>query len=109
VFEEATGPTPHPQITAEPRAEDRPEQAEQSFEAALAQISEALPPPAAVAEPDGAARFRALLERAPHHAPPPGSGEESELARRFREALEQTLQSPDDTSLRDLPSREYRE
>ena len=86
VFKEATGPVPHPQPAAEFRAEDRREEAG------------ALPPPPAVAENDGAERFRARLESAQHHTPPPEAGEESELAHHFREALEQSLQSPDDTS-----------
>lgn len=98
VFKEATGPVPHPQPAAEFRAEDRREAAGQSFAEALAQISGALPPPPAVAENDGAERFRARLESAQHHTPPPEAGEESELAHHFREALEQSLQSPDDTS-----------
>jgi hypothetical protein len=109
VFEEATGPAPHPQPATESSAEDRREEAGPFFAEALAQLSSTVPSPPAVPEIDEAKRFRALLESAQHHRPSLGAGEERELARHFREVLEQTLQSPDDTSPRDLPSREYRE
>lgn len=109
VFEKGTEPPPHQQLAAGPSAEDRREEAGQSFAEALAQLSTALPPPPHVGEHDGAERFRALIENAQHHASPPGAGEESALARRFREALEQPRQPPDDTSPPDLPQMEYQE
>ena len=108
VFEEATGAAPPLEIAVAPRTENRQEDGGQSFAEALAQLSSSVPPPA-VAEYDGAERFRALLESAQHHATPPKTGEDNELARRFREALEQSLQSPDDTNPRDLPHIGYRE
>ena len=88
VFEESTGPAPHPQLAAEPPAEDDRAEGGISFAEALAQLSSAVPPLPEVGKNDGAARFRALLESAQHNASPPGAGEESALARRFREALE---------------------
>jgi hypothetical protein len=109
VFEEATGPAPHPQLAAEPPAEDDREEGGISFAEALAQLSSAVPPLSEVGHNDGAARFRALLESAQHIAPPPGAGEESALARRVREALEQPFQPPAETSPHDLPQMEYQE
>jgi hypothetical protein len=96
VFKEATGPAPHLQ-TVESTAEDRRDEAGQSFAEALAQLSAASPPPPQTGEHDGAERFRALLEGAQRHAPPPRTGEKSELARHFREVLEQTLESATQT------------
>jgi hypothetical protein len=110
VFEEATGPAPHPQVAAAPPTEDRQEEVGRSFAEALAQLSTALPLAPQVGEHDGAERFRALLESAQHQTVPPRTGEENELARRFREALEQSLHPSDETSPSDLPQIiEYRE
>jgi hypothetical protein len=95
VFEESTGPAPHPQLAAEPPAEDDRAQENISFAEALAQLSRAVPPLPEVGKNDGAGRFRALLESAQHDASPLGAGEESVLARRIQEALEQPLQPPD--------------
>ena len=95
VFEESTGPAPHPQLAAEPPAEDDRAQGDISFAEALAQLSSAVPPLPEAGKNDGAARFRALLESAQHDASPLRAGEESALARRIREALEQPLQPPD--------------
>jgi hypothetical protein len=95
VFEESTGLAPHPQLAAEPPAEDDRAEGGISFAAALAQLSSAVPPLPEVGKNDGAARFRALLESAQHDASPLGTGEESVLARRIREALEQPLQPLD--------------
>ena len=89
VFEEATGPAPHPQPAAEPPAQDDREEGGTSFAEALAQLSSTTPPLAEVGKSDGSANFRALLESAQHDASPPGGGEESALGRLFREALEQ--------------------
>jgi hypothetical protein len=89
VFEEATGPAPHPQLAAEPPAQDDREEGGTSFAEALAQLSSTLPPLAEVGKSGGFANFRALLERTQQDASPPGEGEESALARLLREALEQ--------------------
>jgi hypothetical protein len=109
VFEEGTGPAPPPQVAAEPKPEDGPEEEAHSFADALARLSTPLLPPPQVEEQDGVERFRALLESAQHYAASPGAAEENELTRRFREALEQPLQPPGDTSPPDLPQMEDRE
>jgi hypothetical protein len=95
VFEESTGPAPHPQLAAEPPTEDHRAEGGISFAEALAQLSSAVPPLPEVGKNDGAARLRALLESAHNVASPLGAGAESALARRIREALEQPLHPPD--------------
>jgi hypothetical protein len=89
VFEEAMGPAPNPQLTAEPPAQDDREEGGTSFAEALAQLSSTVPPVAEVGKSGGSANFRALLESTQQDASPPGGGEESALARLLREALEQ--------------------
>jgi hypothetical protein len=95
VFEESTGPAPHPQLAAEPPAEDDRAEGNISFAEAMAQLSRAVPPLPEVGKNDGAAHFRALLESAQQDASPLRAGEESALARRIREALDQPLRPPD--------------